>query len=126
VVAEFWEKWYKNVDKHTINLKRKDDDQIEVGSAPIKTKHGWLLIYAHIQKYFSPDKIFGIEAVLLDLKNPQKIVGRTTHRLFWCLKKHMKNMAPCLILFSLPEHISMGNCSKYITAAPTRPFPPLR
>lgn len=75
---DFWSKWYKNIDKYTINLKRKSDDQIEVGSAPIKTKHGWLLIYAHIQKYFSPDKIFGIEAVLLDLKNPQKIVGRTT------------------------------------------------
>ncbi|MDQ3014776.1 MAG: hypothetical protein M3Q73_02860, partial [bacterium] len=75
--AELWQKWYKNIDKHTINLKRKEDDQIEVGGVPIKTKHGWLLVYAHIQKYFSDHKIFGIEAVLLDLKDPRKIVGRT-------------------------------------------------
>jgi predicted GH43/DUF377 family glycosyl hydrolase len=76
---DFWNKWYKNIDKYTLNLKRKDDDQIEVGSVPIKTKYGWLLVYAHIQRYFSDQKIFGIEAVLLDLKNPQKIVGRTTN-----------------------------------------------
>ncbi|MBX4197744.1 hypothetical protein KW782_00210 [Candidatus Parcubacteria bacterium] len=80
--AEFWNKWYKNIDSHIVNLKRKDDDQIEVGAVPLKTKYGWLLIYAHIQKYFSPDKVFGIEAVLLDLKDPKKIIGRTSSPMF--------------------------------------------
>ncbi len=77
---KFWEKWYKEVDKHTIDLKRFPSDHTEVGTTPIKTKNGWLLLYSHIQNYFPHDnleRIFGIEAVLLDLNNPLKILGRT-------------------------------------------------
>ena len=76
----FWDEWYKNIDEHTIDLKRSPYDQIEVGATPIKTKHGWFLVYAHIQNYLPGsglDKIFGIEATLLDLNNPLNIVGRT-------------------------------------------------
>lgn len=61
--------------------RRNDYDHVEIGAPPIKTKYGWLLIYSHIQNYFpNPDnarRIFGIEALLLDLKNPRKIIGRT-------------------------------------------------
>lgn len=78
---KFWEKWYVNLDEHTIDLRRLPSDHTEVGTTPIKTKYGWLLFYSHIQNYFSngdgSDRIFGVEAVLLDLKNPFKIVGRT-------------------------------------------------
>jgi predicted GH43/DUF377 family glycosyl hydrolase len=77
----FWEKWYKEIDKHAIDLKRNPYDHVEVGAPPLKTKEGWLLIYCHIQNYFpSPenfDRIFGIEAVVLDLNNPFHIAGRT-------------------------------------------------
>jgi predicted GH43/DUF377 family glycosyl hydrolase len=56
-------------------------DHTEVGATPIKTSHGWIFLYSHIQNYFPSsnnfDKIFGIEVVLLDLKNPFKILGRT-------------------------------------------------
>lgn len=74
---DFWNKWYKDLDQHVIELKRESGDQVEVGAPPIKTKGGWLVIYSHIQNYGSGNVIFGIEAVLLDLKNPLKIVGRT-------------------------------------------------
>ncbi len=78
---KFWETWYKNVDRYTVDLKRNQYDHIEVGSAPILTKHGWLMIYSHIQNYFGGGenlkRIFGIEAVLLDKNNPRKIIGRT-------------------------------------------------
>lgn len=47
-----------------LDLKRKPTDQVEVGSTPIKTKDGWLMIYSHIQNYYSESKIFGIEAIL--------------------------------------------------------------
>lgn len=74
----FWDKWYKNIDSHSITLKRKDNDRTEIGAAPIKTKYGWLLVYSHIQNYYThAEKIFGIEAVLLDLEDPRKIVART-------------------------------------------------
>lgn len=73
----YWQKWYKSLDKNSLDLQRNSQDQIEVGAPPIKTKHGWILLYSHITNYFSGKPIFGIEAVLLDLKNPNKIIGRT-------------------------------------------------
>jgi len=78
---KFWEKWQANMDKNAIDLKRLPSDHVEVGASPIKTSHGWLLLYSHIQNYFSSgnnqDRIFGIEAILLDFNNPLKILGRT-------------------------------------------------
>jgi predicted GH43/DUF377 family glycosyl hydrolase len=73
----YWKKWYANLDKHIVDIPRRDSDQVEVGATPIKTKDGWLLIYSHIRNYFSDNKIFGIEALLLDSKNPRKIIGKT-------------------------------------------------
>jgi predicted GH43/DUF377 family glycosyl hydrolase len=74
----YWEKWHKEIDAHAIDPRRSDHDHVEVGAPPIKTKYGWLLIYSHIQNYFSGGtRIFGIEALLLDLKDPSKIIGRT-------------------------------------------------
>ena len=79
----FWEKWEKNIDNYVINPKRNEFDHTEVGATPIKTKYGWLLVYSHIQNYFRNESnqnqsvVFGIEALLLDLKDPQKVIGRT-------------------------------------------------
>lgn len=79
---KFWETWSKKIDEPVINLKRSPSDHTEVGATPIKTRYGWLLVYSHIQNYFSNGEnfspIFGIEAVLLDKKNPLKILGQTT------------------------------------------------
>lgn len=73
----YWEKWRENADAHKLHIRRQQSDHLELGAQPVKTKKGWLLIYSHIQKYGSGDTCFGIEAVLLDLKNPRNIIGRT-------------------------------------------------
>ncbi len=74
----FWEEWHKNIDDHSLILNKYDGDHCEVGATPIKTEDGWLLVYSHIQNYFDSNKrLFGIEALLLDARNPQKIIGRT-------------------------------------------------
>ena len=76
----FWRKWEQNINDHTINLRRSPYDHVEVGAPPVKTKYGWLVIYSHIQNYFNfngAEKIFGIEGLLLDFKDPKKIIGRT-------------------------------------------------
>jgi len=52
--------------------------EVEVGTQPIKTKDGWIIIYSHIKNYFNERRLFAIRAVLLDLKNPLKIISRTT------------------------------------------------
>lgn len=74
---DYWNDWYSHVDDHSLVLQRSDNDHVEVGAAPILTKDGWLLVYSYIRNYFSGTPVFGIEAVLLDLDNPRKIVGRT-------------------------------------------------
>ncbi len=77
---KFWENFDKKP-KKILNLKRDLYDHVEVGASPIFTKHGWLFVYSHIQYYFDNpnhfEKIFGIEALLLDFKKPEKIIGRT-------------------------------------------------
>lgn len=77
----FWKNWEKNIDSNVVDFRRNEYDHLEIGTPPIKTKYGWLLIYSHIQNYFeSPeklDRIFGIEGILLDINDPTKILGRT-------------------------------------------------
>ena len=83
---EYWDKWYKELDSHSIDPRRTNKDHVEVGAVPLKTKNGWVLIYSHIENYFKENnpfvKVFGIEALLLDLKNPQKIIGYTRGPMF--------------------------------------------
>jgi beta-1,2-mannobiose phosphorylase / 1,2-beta-oligomannan phosphorylase len=74
---QYWKKWYEALNTHAIPLERSPNDQIEVGAPPVKTKYGWLLIYSHIQNYFAPPAIFGIEAAVLSLNNPAEVLGRT-------------------------------------------------
>ncbi len=74
---DYWQKWYNNHEKYVLPLKRREKDHVEIGAPPIKTKYGWLVFYSYIYDYFSADKLFSIEAVLLDLKDPTKIIART-------------------------------------------------
>ena len=79
---DFWRDWYQHLEEHILPLPRFNTDHVEVGAVPVKTHEGWVLIYSHIQHYLTPQKrVFGIEATLLDLTNPQKIIGRTSEPL---------------------------------------------
>lgn len=78
---KYWKNWYANLDSHVISLLRSRHDHVEVGAPPIKTKHGWLLVYSYIKNYFSSRKIFAIEALLLDLNNPLKVISKTDNLL---------------------------------------------
>jgi beta-1,2-mannobiose phosphorylase / 1,2-beta-oligomannan phosphorylase len=73
----YWNEWYGNLDSHKISIRRLPDDHLEFGAPPVWTEQGWLVVYSHIQRYARPDVAFGIEVVLLDLKNPRLVIGRT-------------------------------------------------
>lgn len=75
--TQYWMDWYQNVNVNILHLMRDIRDQVELGSPPIKTDHGWLVVYSYIKNYLSDNKEFRIEAVLLDLENPTHIIGRT-------------------------------------------------
>lgn len=73
----YWKYWSHFIKENTVPLARTEKDQIELGAPPIKTKKGWLVIYSYIKNYLAPPPTFGIEAALLDLKDPTIVVGRT-------------------------------------------------
>lgn len=52
-----------------------DSRKIGAGAPPIKTKHGWLLIYYVVDN--KDDTKYKIGAMILDLKNPAKVLYRT-------------------------------------------------
>lgn len=74
----YWRGWYENFEKYALPLQRRTEDQIELGAPPLKTKNGWLLLYSYIRDYFSKsrERLFGVEAALLDLEDPFKILGK--------------------------------------------------
>jgi beta-1,2-mannobiose phosphorylase / 1,2-beta-oligomannan phosphorylase len=73
----YWTEWRGDINHHTVHLLRDMRDQVELGAPPIRTDSGWLVIYSYIKNYMSDNKIFGIEAALLDIDNPRNIIGRT-------------------------------------------------
>ncbi len=76
---EYWHQWHDHLADHALpELRRVDGDHVEVGASPLKTATGWLLIYSYIQEYYNErNRIFSIEAALLDAKDPQKLISRT-------------------------------------------------
>ncbi|MFZ2167436.1 MAG: hypothetical protein WAV50_01040 [Minisyncoccia bacterium] len=76
---EYWNTWHENLADHAIpELRRTDDDHIEVGATPLLTDQGWLLIYSYILDYYDDKKrTFSVEAAILERDNPQKLISRT-------------------------------------------------
>jgi len=55
-----------------------DSIHVEMGPAPIKTKKGWLIIYHGIDEKI----IYRLGIILLDIKNPKKILYRSGQPIF--------------------------------------------
>jgi beta-1,2-mannobiose phosphorylase / 1,2-beta-oligomannan phosphorylase len=55
-----------------------DNNYVEMGPPPIKTEKGWLVLYHGIDKKF----FYRLGYLLLDLKNPRKIIYRSTKPIF--------------------------------------------
>lgn len=115
-----WQKIYSHINDYAIELRRSGMDQIEVGAPPIKTKHGWLLVYSHIQNYFGGgDKLFGIEAVLLDIDNPTKIIGRTRGPIIAPEEKYEMEGAVPNVVFPTGAEVEKEILTIYYGAADT-------
>ncbi len=76
---EYWQEWHAHLAEHALpEFRREDGDHIEVGASPILTDTGWLIIYCYVQKYYDErNRLFTIEAALLDRDNPQVVISRT-------------------------------------------------
>ena len=115
----YWSNWYKALPRHILRVRRTMTDHVEVGAAPLKTKEGWLLIYAHIQNYKTDNKIFGIEALLLDLKKPRKVIGRTRHPIMIPLEEYEQRGQIPNVIFPSGALIRGENLSIFYGATDT-------
>ena len=115
----YWEGWYSLLNDNIIPLERSPKDHIEAGAPPIKTKYGWLLIYSYIQNYFSPPATFGIEAALLDINNPQRIIARTEKPLLMPQEEYEKYGKVPNIVFPTGALVKEGMLQIYYGAADT-------
>ena len=64
-------------DKHILLKPQEKWESLKLGAgpSPIKTDHGWLLIYHGVDD----NHVYRGGAVLLDLENPQQIIARCPH-----------------------------------------------
>jgi predicted GH43/DUF377 family glycosyl hydrolase len=115
----YWKSWYSAINQNTIPLQRTQKDHVEAGAPPIKTKYGWLLIYSYIHNYLSPPAVFGIEAALLDLQDPQKIIARTEKPLLVPQETYEKYGKVPNIVFPAGATVKDGILSIYYGAADT-------
>jgi beta-1,4-mannooligosaccharide/beta-1,4-mannosyl-N-acetylglucosamine phosphorylase len=53
------------------------DEYIGSGPPPVKTRRGWLHIYHGVATHFGSANIYQAGAVLLDLSDPSRVLGRT-------------------------------------------------
>jgi len=72
---DYWSKYLKHLNDYEVigpkfSWERR---KVGVGPPPIKTDHGWLVIYHGV----SIDHVYRAGAVLLDLDNPLKVTART-------------------------------------------------
>ena len=72
----FWNDWHMHLSEHALpDVRRADSEHMEIAATPIRIAEGWLLVYCHIQNYYDESRrIFGVEAVVLDADDPQKII----------------------------------------------------
>ncbi len=72
---EYWKEYFFNREKHNILERKYDWEAVKIGAGPppIKTEEGWLLIYHGVGK----DRVYRAGAVLLDLDDPSKEIGRS-------------------------------------------------
>ena len=116
---EYWNEWYSSMHEHVLPLERSMLDQVEVGAPPIKTKHGWLILYSYIKNYFTPPATFGVEAVLLDLDDPTRIIARTENSLLVPLAEYERYGIVPNIAFPSGALVRGNNLNLYYGGADT-------
>ncbi len=98
-----------------------DSERIGISTTPIKTKKGWLLLYHGVSKL---DNQYRVGAMLLDLKNPTKVIYRTKDPLLEPETEYEKNgvvnnvVFPCgAVLIKNELMVYYGGADRVVGAA---------
>jgi predicted GH43/DUF377 family glycosyl hydrolase len=118
---DFWNDWHAHIDEHVFpDVRRSDSEHMEVGATPILTDAGWLLIYSHIQNYYDEhNRIFGIEAVLLDRNDPRVIISKTQFPFLVPEESYERYGLVANIVFPSSAQLSGDTLTVYYGAADT-------
>ena len=78
----YWEDYIKHMDRYLLMGREMEweDSHMGLGPVPIETEVGWLVIYHGVTR--TPVLTYRAGAALLDLEDPQRIIGRTREPLF--------------------------------------------
>lgn len=121
LTQNFWREYLVNLNSYIIIDPKLDHESgyIGGGAVPVETEKGWLLIYHSVNEH-KGDKIYRASVALLDLKNPQKIIGRLPNPLFspeeiWEKKGEVNN-----VVFPTGTSIDGDQLSIYYGAADNR------
>lgn len=97
-----------------------DAKKVGLAAPPIETSSGWLVIYHGI----SYDNVYRVGAFLLDLDNPEKVIGRTLYPLLEPLEAyeregHVKNVVfPCgAVVRDGMVYLYYGGADTYVCVA---------
>ena len=93
----YWHDHIQHLAKHVVMENEYDWEarHIGAGAPPVKTKKGWLIIYHGVEPQ-NKGRIYRAGAALLDLKHPNKVIGRLPYPLFspadeWKTRGHVHN-----------------------------------
>lgn len=72
---KFWQEYVRHFDDYEVirPVFPWEERKVGVGPTPIKTERGWLVVYHGV----SMDRVYRAGAILLDLDEPTKVLGRT-------------------------------------------------
>jgi beta-1,2-mannobiose phosphorylase / 1,2-beta-oligomannan phosphorylase len=115
----YWQEWYRQLDRHVIPLLRGPGDHVETGAPPILTEDGWLLLHCYIQNYRERWRTFGIEALLVDTHDPQRVIQRTCEPLLTPQRDYEINGRVANVIFPSGAVINGGDLVVYYGAADT-------
>jgi len=115
----------ENLDKHSILTRKERWEALKIGAGPppLRTAAGWLLIYHGVDK----KRIYRAGAVLLDEKDPARIIARLPYPILEPEKEYEKSGDVDMVVF--PEGIAVfddelqiyyGAADKVIGMAATR------
>lgn len=84
LTTKFWKNYFKHLNDYIVlnPLDPGSFGYVGGGCPPIETKAGWLLIYHSAEIQEDGQKIYHANAALLDLNNPQKVIGQLDTPLF--------------------------------------------
>ncbi len=115
---DYWRDYLKKLGSHIVLDPRNwfEIRNIGGGCPPIETPEGWLLLY-HAVEDTSSGKVYHAAAALLDLKNPQKVIGRLPYPLFSPDAPWEKNGVVSNVVFPTGAIVQNGRVTVYYGAA---------